>query len=99
MIEKNAADHMLHTLPSGDDMYVLFENRYREQQEEAATDQVGDVLQKLGGANLTEADSDELLIQEVAALSREDETDEVIDDGDELDLSAGVEDQASDPVG
>ncbi|HEX8632630.1 MAG TPA: RNA polymerase sigma factor RpoD [Pyrinomonadaceae bacterium] len=99
MIEKDRADDGLRPVGfGGGDKYLSFDGVGEEQHDDAiSTSKLEDVLQKLGGASLTEADSDELLIEEVAAVAA-DETDDPLDAEDELDLSAGVDDKSSDPV-
>ncbi|HEX8476042.1 MAG TPA: RNA polymerase sigma factor RpoD [Pyrinomonadaceae bacterium] len=90
----------LHTMALSGDKYLPFESLDEEHQGDAiSTDRVEDVLQKLGGTGLTEADSDELLIEDVTtgATTLGDNA-EPFDEEDELDLSAGVDDKASDPV-
>ncbi|HVG32870.1 MAG TPA: hypothetical protein VM911_07315, partial [Pyrinomonadaceae bacterium] len=88
MVEKDGGDGGLRlTLPSSD-QYLPFKGMDQEQQEETiSTDRIEEVLQKLGGASLTEVDSDELLIEEVASTSVSDDADESLDGEDELDLS------------
>nr|MBA3805994.1 sigma-70 family RNA polymerase sigma factor [Acidobacteriota bacterium] len=99
MVEKDGGDGGIRmTLPSND-QYLPFKGMDQEQQEETiSTDRIEEVLQKLGGTNLTEVDSDELLIEEVASTSASGDADESLDGEDELDLSAGVDDKSSDPV-
>jgi RNA polymerase primary sigma factor len=55
-----------------------------------------DVLQKLGDSELAASEPDDLLLDEVAAGS--DDESETYDDAQSLDLSAGTDDKASDPV-
>ncbi len=99
MVEKNGGNGGLRIDLTEGDQYLPFKGMDQEQQEEAiSTDRIEEVLQKLGGASLTEVDSDELLIEEVASSSVSEDTDESLDGEDELDLSAGVDDKSSDPV-
>src|SRR5215210_5097850 len=99
MVEKNGGNGGLRMDLTEGDQYLPFKGMDQEQQEEAiSTDRIEEVLQKLGGASLTEVDSDELLIEEVASASVSEDTAESLDGEDELDLSAGVDDKSSDPV-
>src|SRR5215210_4048162 len=99
MVEKNGGNGGLRMDLTEGDQYLPFKGMDQEQQEETiSTDRIEEVLQKLGGASLTEVDSDELLIEEVASTSVSDDADESLDGEDELDLSAGVDDKSSDPV-
>ncbi|HYY59529.1 MAG TPA: RNA polymerase sigma factor RpoD [Pyrinomonadaceae bacterium] len=99
MVEKNGGNGGLRMDLTEGDQYLPFKGMDQEQQEEAiSTDRIEEVLQKLGGASLTEVDSDELLIEEVASASVSEDTDDSLDGEDELDLSAGVDDKSSDPV-
>src|SRR5215210_1903886 len=99
MVEKNGGNGGLRMDLTEGDQYLPFKGMDQEQQEEAiSTDRIEEVLQKLGGASLTEVDSDELLIEEVASANVSEDTDESLDGEDELDLSAGVDDKSSDPV-
>src|SRR4028119_2205110 len=72
MIEKDRADDGLRPVGfGGGDKYLSFDGVGEEQHDDAiSTSKLEDVLQKLGGASLTEADSDELLIEAVAAVAR-----------------------------
>ncbi|HEX8708898.1 MAG TPA: sigma-70 family RNA polymerase sigma factor, partial [Pyrinomonadaceae bacterium] len=83
----------------GNDKYLPFEGLEGELSDEAiATDKIEDVLQKLKGSDLIDGDSDERLIEEVASTTIADEGEESLDDADDLDLSAGVDDKTADPV-
>jgi RNA polymerase primary sigma factor len=96
MAEKNITEGGISTLGLNRDKYMAFDG---EPQDEAlATGRIEEVLQKLGGASLTEADTDELLLEDVASQTVTEDSDLSVDDEDELDLSAGVEDKSSDPV-
>jgi RNA polymerase primary sigma factor len=98
MVEKNLDGGGLHTPLSGGSKYLPFEGLNQEQEEAIPTGRIEDVLQKLGGTNLAEADSDGLLIEEVASSAVGEEAEESLDDDNELDLSAGEDDKSSDPV-
>ena len=84
------------TLGLDRDKYLPFDGEHQD--EAIATGRIEEVLQKLGGASLTETDADELLLDDVASQTVTDDNDLSVDDEDELDLSAGVEDKSSDPV-
>src|ERR1041384_1317965 len=82
---------------SGD--YSPFEALGQELSEDAIPTDIEDVLQKLDGANLGEADADDLLIEHAAAATpHDDHTDEAFTEEDDLDLSAGDDDKSIDPV-
>jgi RNA polymerase primary sigma factor len=98
MVEKNLDGGGLHTPLSSGSKYLPFEGLTQEQEEAIPTGRIEDVLQKLGGSNLAEADSDGLLIEEVASTAVGEEPEESLDDDSELDLSAGEDDKSSDPV-
>ncbi|HEX8651080.1 MAG TPA: RNA polymerase sigma factor RpoD [Pyrinomonadaceae bacterium] len=98
MVEKNLDGGGLHTPLSSGSKYLPFEGLTQEQEEAIPTGRIEDVLQKLGGTNLAEADSDGLLIEEVASSAVGEEPEESLDDDSELDLSAGEDDKSSDPV-
>ena len=89
-------------LGSGTNKYMPFAGLEPEQQDDAETvGRLDEVWQKLGGGGLTEADADELLLEEVATgtITADDAHEPFApDDEDELDLSAGEDDKASDPV-
>ncbi|HEX8131787.1 MAG TPA: RNA polymerase sigma factor region1.1 domain-containing protein, partial [Pyrinomonadaceae bacterium] len=86
----------------GDKKYLTFDDLNRELPDNVVSpDDIEDVLQKLDGANIIIADSDERLIeqaaQSVASASPEDE--EPLDEDEvSLDLSAGMLDKTNDPV-
>ena len=88
----------LHTPLSGGSKYLPFEGLTQEQEEAIPTGRIEDVLQKLGGSSLADAESDGLLIEEVASSAVGDEPEESLDEENELDLSAGEDDKSSDPV-
>ncbi|MGH9944270.1 MAG: RNA polymerase sigma factor [Pyrinomonadaceae bacterium] len=91
----------MRSLVMGADEYLAFDGLHSEHNEEA-TGQVEDVLQKLSGAGLTEADSDEMLIEDVTttavSLEEGDTAGNDVDSSDDLDLSAGADDKSTDPV-
>ncbi|HEY0404538.1 MAG TPA: RNA polymerase sigma factor RpoD [Pyrinomonadaceae bacterium] len=96
MAEKNMDEGGISTLGLTTDKYLPFDGEHQD--EALATGRIEEVLQKLGGASLSEADTDELLLDDVASQTVTDDNDLSVDDEDELDLSAGVEDKSSDPV-
>jgi RNA polymerase primary sigma factor len=98
MVEKNLDGGDLHTPLSGGSKYLPFEGLTQEQEEAIPTGRIEDVLQKLGGSSLADADSDGLLIEEVASSAVGEEPEEALDEENELDLSAGEDDKSSDPV-
>jgi RNA polymerase primary sigma factor len=98
MVEKNLDGGDLHTPLSGGSKYLPFEGLTQEQEEAIPTGRIEDVLQKLGGSSLADAESDGLLIEEVASSAVGDEPEESLDEENELDLSAGEDDKSSDPV-
>jgi RNA polymerase primary sigma factor len=98
MVEKNLDGGDLHTPLSGGSKYLPFEGLTQEQEEAIPTGRIEDVLQKLGGSSLADADSDGLLIEEVASSAVGEEPEESLDEENELDLSAGEDDKSSDPV-
>ncbi|MBA3443107.1 MAG: RNA polymerase sigma factor RpoD, partial [Pyrinomonadaceae bacterium] len=80
------------------DKYVPFDALTQDQDEEAITaNDIENVLQKLAGTDASEADSDEVLIEQ-AAVSTLDEAEEALEEESELDLSAGALEKGSDPV-
>jgi RNA polymerase primary sigma factor len=82
----------------GDKKYLTFDDLNRELPDNVVSpDDIEDVLQKLEGSNIAVADSDERLLEQVAAAAPDDE-DEVLDEDVELDLSAGVLEKTNDPV-
>lgn len=96
MLEKDVNEEGFRSLVLSDDRYRPFEALNPEHEGEAvATGKLEDVLQKLDEANLTEAGPDALLLEDVNASAEE--SSETFSE-DELDLSAGEEDKASDPV-
>ena len=84
----------------GDKKYLTFDDLNRELPETVVSpDDIEDVLQKLEGSNIPVADSDERLIEQVAAIATADEDeDDTIDEDIELDLSAGTIEKTNDPV-
>src|SRR5436190_2166569 len=81
----------------GDKKYLTFDDLNRELPDNVVSpDDIEDVLQKLEGSNIAVADSDERLLEQVAATP-EDE-DEALDEDVELDLSAGSLEKTNDPV-
>src|SRR5215468_5003851 len=82
----------------GDKKYLTFDDLNRELPDNVVSpDDIEDVLQKLDGANIAVADSDERLLEQAAAVVPDDE-DEVLDEDIELDLSAGALEKTNDPV-
>ncbi len=97
MLEKNVNKEGFRSLVLGDERYRPFDGLNQEQEgETVATDKLEDVLQKLDEASLAEADPAALLLEDVSSGAAE-ESGEAFDE-DELDLSAGEEDKATDPV-
>jgi RNA polymerase primary sigma factor len=98
MLEKDVSKDGFRSLVLGDERYRPFEGLNQEQEGEAVpTDKLEDVLQKLDEASLAEADPAALLLEDVSSGAAAEETGDTFDD-DELDLSAGEEDKATDPV-
>src|SRR5205085_1684152 len=99
MEEKDRDDVMQRLLElGGDKKYLTFDDLNRELPETVVSpDDIEDVLQKLEGSNIPVADSDERLLEQVAAIAIDDE-DEAIDEDLELDLSAGTLEKTNDPV-
>ncbi|PWT94408.1 MAG: RNA polymerase sigma factor RpoD [Blastocatellia bacterium] len=82
----------------GDKKYLTFDDLNRELPDNVVSpDDIEDVLQKLEGSNIPVADSDERLLEQVAASVPEDE-EEALDEDIELDLSAGALEKTNDPV-
>ena len=82
----------------GDKKYLTFDDLNRELPDNVVSpDDIEDVLQKLEGSNIAVADSDERLLEQVAAVVPEDD-DEALDEDVELDLSAGALEKTNDPV-
>ncbi|HEX8143928.1 MAG TPA: RNA polymerase sigma factor RpoD [Pyrinomonadaceae bacterium] len=99
--EKDRDDVMQRLLElGGDKKYLTFDDLNRELPETVVSpDDIEDVLQKLEGSNIPVADSDERLIEQVAAIATADEDeDDTIDEDIELDLSAGTIEKTNDPV-
>src|SRR5215210_843776 len=97
MLEKDVNKEGFRSLVLGDERYRPFEGLNQEQEgETVVTDKLEDVLQKLDEASLAEADPAALLLEDVSSGGA-DETSEAFEE-DELDLSAGEEDKATDPV-
>ncbi len=97
MIEKDVSKDGFRSLVLGDERYRPFDGMNQEQEgETVVTDKLEDVLQKLDEANLAEADPAALLLEDVSSGASE-ESGEAFEE-DELDLSAGEEDKATDPV-
>src|SRR5436309_9894684 len=96
MLDKDVEKEGFRSLVLNDDRYRPFEGLGQESESEpVATGKLEDVLQKLDEASLTEAGPEALLIDD-ADTSVDESTDAFTDD--DLDLSAGEEDKASDPV-
>ena len=100
MEEKDQDDVVQRLLElGGDKKYLTFDDLNRELPETVVSpDDIEDVLQKLEGSNITVADSDERLIEAAAAAAPTDESDDVLDEDIELDLSAGALEKTNDPV-
>ncbi|HEY9401147.1 MAG TPA: RNA polymerase sigma factor RpoD [Pyrinomonadaceae bacterium] len=103
MEEKDQDDVVQRLLELGaDKKYLTFDELNRALPDNVVSpDDIEDVLQKLDGANIIVADSDERLIEQAAqssaAGSHEDE--EALDEDEaSLDLSAGMLDKTNDPV-
>ena len=80
-----------------DKKFLTFDDLNRELPDNMVSpDDIEDVLQKLDGANIAVADSEERLIEQAAVVSAPD--DDELDEDVELDLSAGVLDKTNDPV-
>jgi RNA polymerase primary sigma factor len=99
MEEKEQDDVVQRLLELGTDKkFLTFDDLNRELPDNMVSpDDIEDVLQKLDGANITVSDSDERLIEQAAAVVSTDE-DELADDDEVLDLSAGALDKTNDPV-
>ena len=83
----------------GDKKYLTFDDLNRELPDNVVSpDDIEDVLQKLDGANIAVADSDERLIEQAAALATDDGDEDGADEDLELDLSAGALEKTNDPV-
>jgi RNA polymerase primary sigma factor len=96
MIEKDVNEEGVRSLVLRDERYSPFEGLNPEHEGEVvATGKLEDVLQKLDEASLAEAGPEALLLDE-AETGAEESGDAFTDD--DLDLSAGEEDKASDPV-
>jgi RNA polymerase primary sigma factor len=99
MEEKDRDDMMERLLElGGDKKYLTFDDLNRALPESVVSpDDIEDVLQKLDGANIAVADSDERLIEQAAALATDDDGEDTDEDV-ELDLSAGALEKTNDPV-
>ncbi|HEY0078418.1 MAG TPA: RNA polymerase sigma factor RpoD [Pyrinomonadaceae bacterium] len=100
-MEEKDQDEMMQRLLElgGDKKYLTFDDLNRELPDNVVSpDDIEDVLQKLDGANITIADSDERLIEAAAAIAPTDEGDDGLDEDIELDLSAGALEKTNDPV-
>ncbi len=81
-----------------DKKFLSFDDLNRELPDNMVSpDDIEDVLQKLDGANIIVADSDERLIEQAASVSSPDD-DEMVDEDEVLDLSAGALEKTNDPV-
>jgi RNA polymerase primary sigma factor len=104
MEEKDQDDVVQRLLELGNDKkYLTFDDLNRELPDNVVSpDDIEDVLQKLDGANIIVADSDERLIEHAAAVAAAVASPEDEDGADEdeanLDLSAGMLDKSNDPV-
>src|SRR6266850_2052313 len=82
----------------GDKKYLTFDDLNRELPDNVVSpDDIEDVLQKLDGANIAVADSDERLLEQAVAVVPDDD-EEGLDEDIELDLSAGALEKTNDPV-
>jgi RNA polymerase primary sigma factor len=96
MNEKDVNEEGVRSLVLRDERYRPFEGLGQEHEGEAVpTGKLEDVLQKLDEVTLAEAGPEALLLEDADAGAEE--TNDAFND-DELDLSAGEEDKASDPV-
>src|SRR5829696_4321449 len=95
MLEKNAGKEGFRSLVLNDERYRPFEGLSQEEGETVAAGKLEDVLQKLDEATLVEAGPEALLLEDTDT-STEEGGDAFVED--ELDLSAGEEDKATDPV-
>jgi RNA polymerase primary sigma factor len=95
--EKDRDDVMDRILQiGGEKKFLSFEDLNRALPDSVVSpEDIEDVLQKLDGANITVADSDERLLEQAAAMVTDDDEDE---DELELDLSAGALEKTNDPV-
>jgi RNA polymerase primary sigma factor len=83
----------------GNSTYSPFEALGQELAEDAIPADIEDVLQKLDGANLGEAHTDDLLIEQAATVvAHEEHQEDTFAEEDDLDLSAGDDDKSIDPV-
>jgi RNA polymerase primary sigma factor len=105
MEEKDQDDVVQRLLELGaDKKYLTFDDLNRALPDNVVSpDDIEDVLQKLDGANIIVADSDERLIEQAAqsiatAVSPEDDDEALDEDEANLDLSAGMLDKTNDPV-
>jgi RNA polymerase primary sigma factor len=101
MEEKDQEDVMQRLLElGGDKKFLTFDDLNRELPDNIVSpDDIEDVLQKLEGSNITVTDSDERLIEVTATVVSSDGLeDEIDEDLDQLDLSAGVLEKTNDPV-
>ncbi len=81
----------------GDKKYLTFDDLNRELPDNVVSpDDIEDVLQKLEGSNIPVGDSDQRLLEQVAAVATDDE--DAADQEVELDLSAGSLEKTNDPV-
>ena len=98
MEEKDQEDVMTRLLELGTDKkFLTFDDLNRELPDNMVSpDDIEDVLQKLDGANIAVADSEERMIEQAAVASASD--DDEMDEDVELDLSAGALDKTNDPV-
>ncbi|HYG09272.1 MAG TPA: RNA polymerase sigma factor region1.1 domain-containing protein, partial [Pyrinomonadaceae bacterium] len=104
MGEKDQDDVVQRLLELGSDKkYLTFDDLNRELPDSVVSpDDIEDVLQKLDGANIIVADSDERLIEQAAhsatAVSSPEDEEALDEDEVNLDLSAGMLDKTNDPV-
>ncbi|GAC1446782.1 MAG: RNA polymerase sigma factor RpoD [Pyrinomonadaceae bacterium] len=100
MDDKEQDDVMERLLGLGSDKkFLTFDDLNRELPDGLVSpDDIEDVLQKLDGANITVADSDERLIEQAASIALPDSDEDALDEDLELDLSAGALEKTNDPV-
>jgi RNA polymerase primary sigma factor len=103
MGEKDQDDVVQRLLELGSDKkYLTFDDLNRELPDSVVSpDDIEDVLQKLDGANIIVADSDERLIERAAesvAVEAAEDEEPIDEDEVNLDLSAGMLDKTNDPV-
>ncbi|MDT7604965.1 MAG: polymerase primary sigma factor [Acidobacteriota bacterium] len=96
MTEKDLNEGAMRAPVLGGEYLAYAEGEDEQGAEAISTEKIEDVLQKLGGAGLAEGDHHDLLAE--ADAPHGDEAEESLEGEAELDLSAGEDDKASDPV-